>query len=308
MLILGRVTSGSGGDIILDRARAVIAAEFPELAGDQHPAARREEPACRPVHRSRVASGHRMKLSRDTSEVYVPDGLDAEQALARTTHLAVGAHQDDLEIHGRGADHRLLPAARQVVHRRRRHRRARLSAGGPLRDPTATTTCTASAARSSARRPTSGSTRRRSCSTIRRARSRTARTATPSEDLARGPRRGAAGGRLHAQPRGQARHAHRRRLKTIAALRTAARGAAAASSSSAARCGATSTGCATTTSSCSTSPTTRTCRPRSWACSTRRSPAGSATTSRLPAGGGRTRRTSSRTAPTTRPGSPSGWT
>jgi predicted NBD/HSP70 family sugar kinase len=33
MLILGRVTSGSGGDIILERAREVIAAEFPELAG-----------------------------------------------------------------------------------------------------------------------------------------------------------------------------------------------------------------------------------------------------------------------------------
>jgi predicted NBD/HSP70 family sugar kinase len=32
MLILGRVTSGSGGDIILDRAREVLAAEFPELA------------------------------------------------------------------------------------------------------------------------------------------------------------------------------------------------------------------------------------------------------------------------------------
>jgi predicted NBD/HSP70 family sugar kinase len=32
MLILGRVTSGSGGEIILERARAVIAEEFPELA------------------------------------------------------------------------------------------------------------------------------------------------------------------------------------------------------------------------------------------------------------------------------------
>jgi predicted NBD/HSP70 family sugar kinase len=31
MLILGRVTSGAGGDIILDRAHAVLAAEFPEL-------------------------------------------------------------------------------------------------------------------------------------------------------------------------------------------------------------------------------------------------------------------------------------
>ncbi len=33
VLILGRVTSGSGGGLILDGARAVLAAEFPELAG-----------------------------------------------------------------------------------------------------------------------------------------------------------------------------------------------------------------------------------------------------------------------------------
>ena len=29
---------------------------------------------------------------------YVPDGSDLSSALARTTHLAIGAHQDDLEI------------------------------------------------------------------------------------------------------------------------------------------------------------------------------------------------------------------
>ena len=39
-----------------------------------------------------------MKLTRDTAEVFVPDGLAADAALARTTHLAVGAHQDDLEV------------------------------------------------------------------------------------------------------------------------------------------------------------------------------------------------------------------
>jgi LmbE family N-acetylglucosaminyl deacetylase len=39
-----------------------------------------------------------MKLSRDTAEVYVPDGTPAPEALARTTHLAIGAHQDDLEF------------------------------------------------------------------------------------------------------------------------------------------------------------------------------------------------------------------
>ncbi len=33
VLILGRVTSGSGGQLILDGAKAVLAAEFPELAG-----------------------------------------------------------------------------------------------------------------------------------------------------------------------------------------------------------------------------------------------------------------------------------
>jgi LmbE family N-acetylglucosaminyl deacetylase len=39
-----------------------------------------------------------MKLGLDTAQIYVPDGLPPERALARTTHLAVSAHQDDLEI------------------------------------------------------------------------------------------------------------------------------------------------------------------------------------------------------------------
>ncbi len=39
-----------------------------------------------------------MKFNLDTAQIYVPDGLPAEAALARTTHLAIGAHQDDLEI------------------------------------------------------------------------------------------------------------------------------------------------------------------------------------------------------------------
>jgi LmbE family N-acetylglucosaminyl deacetylase len=34
----------------------------------------------------------------DTAEIFVPDGLPAGEALARTTHMAIGAHQDDLEI------------------------------------------------------------------------------------------------------------------------------------------------------------------------------------------------------------------
>jgi LmbE family N-acetylglucosaminyl deacetylase len=39
-----------------------------------------------------------MRFHLDTSEIYVPDDLHVEQALARTTHLCFAAHQDDIEI------------------------------------------------------------------------------------------------------------------------------------------------------------------------------------------------------------------
>jgi LmbE family N-acetylglucosaminyl deacetylase len=39
-----------------------------------------------------------MKLNLDTAEIWVPDGLPADEALARTTHMAIAAHQDDIEI------------------------------------------------------------------------------------------------------------------------------------------------------------------------------------------------------------------
>jgi len=39
-----------------------------------------------------------MTLRLATAEIYVPDGSPIDEALGRTTHLAVGAHQDDLEI------------------------------------------------------------------------------------------------------------------------------------------------------------------------------------------------------------------
>ncbi len=39
-----------------------------------------------------------MKFHLDTAEIYVPDHLPVEQALARTTHLCFSAHQDDIEI------------------------------------------------------------------------------------------------------------------------------------------------------------------------------------------------------------------
>ena len=39
-----------------------------------------------------------MKFHQSTAELFVPDGLAPEKALRRTTHMAISAHQDDIEI------------------------------------------------------------------------------------------------------------------------------------------------------------------------------------------------------------------
>ena len=39
-----------------------------------------------------------MKFRNATAEIFVPDGLPADVALKRITHLGIGAHQDDLEF------------------------------------------------------------------------------------------------------------------------------------------------------------------------------------------------------------------
>jgi LmbE family N-acetylglucosaminyl deacetylase len=39
-----------------------------------------------------------MQFHNPSSEIYVPDNAPVEEALSRTTHLAIGAHQDDIEI------------------------------------------------------------------------------------------------------------------------------------------------------------------------------------------------------------------
>ena len=39
-----------------------------------------------------------MKFHLNTAEVYIPDNEPTEQALSRTTHLCLAAHQDDIEI------------------------------------------------------------------------------------------------------------------------------------------------------------------------------------------------------------------
>lgn len=39
-----------------------------------------------------------MKLHHPSADVFIPDGLPETEALARITHLGIGAHQDDLEF------------------------------------------------------------------------------------------------------------------------------------------------------------------------------------------------------------------
>src|SRR5512135_60078 len=43
-----------------------------------------------------------MKFHLPTSETFIPDGLPEEEALVRTTHLCISAHQDDIEIMAAG--------------------------------------------------------------------------------------------------------------------------------------------------------------------------------------------------------------
>jgi LmbE family N-acetylglucosaminyl deacetylase len=39
-----------------------------------------------------------MKFHQPGAQIFVPDGLPVEEALRRTTHMAISAHQDDIEI------------------------------------------------------------------------------------------------------------------------------------------------------------------------------------------------------------------
>ncbi len=43
-----------------------------------------------------------MKFNLSTADLFIPDGLEPQAALARTTHLAISAHHDDIEIMASG--------------------------------------------------------------------------------------------------------------------------------------------------------------------------------------------------------------
>jgi hypothetical protein len=39
-----------------------------------------------------------MKFSQPNGELWMPDGADEQDTLGRVTHMAIAAHQDDVEI------------------------------------------------------------------------------------------------------------------------------------------------------------------------------------------------------------------
>jgi LmbE family N-acetylglucosaminyl deacetylase len=56
-------------------------------------------PACQQSVPNNLDDGDTvMKFHLETAKVFIPDDLPADKALDRTTHLAIAAHQDDIEI------------------------------------------------------------------------------------------------------------------------------------------------------------------------------------------------------------------
>src|SRR5690349_15493625 len=48
----------------------------------------------RPSHKRR----NRVRFHNANADLFIPDGIEPEAAMARTTHLCISAHQDDIEI------------------------------------------------------------------------------------------------------------------------------------------------------------------------------------------------------------------
>ena len=100
------VTTGRGGDLVLDRSREVLCREFPAVAGKIAPPvygggmtpARSMSPETEIAADSARRYNPIMKLHQPGAQIFVPDGKPVADAFRRITHLGIGAHQDDLEF------------------------------------------------------------------------------------------------------------------------------------------------------------------------------------------------------------------
>ena len=106
LLVLGRVMTGEGGDLILSVAQRGaargISRRWPSASAFTFPARRRSgtarpspRPACPPFTHQENDACNFITPPRTFSS---PMALAPEAALARTTHLCISAHQDDIEI------------------------------------------------------------------------------------------------------------------------------------------------------------------------------------------------------------------
>ena len=81
LLILGRVTSGQGGEIIIEKARAVLQDEFPELAGavqlnvpNEQDKRHGQAVAAASLPKTKRKGRPRMKFHNANARLFVPDG------------------------------------------------------------------------------------------------------------------------------------------------------------------------------------------------------------------------------------------
>ena len=74
-----------------------------------------------------------MQFHNSNTDLFIPDGTSPEAALARTTHLCIAAHQDDIEIMAYHGIAECFGQHRQMVRGRGGHQRRRQPAQRDLR-------------------------------------------------------------------------------------------------------------------------------------------------------------------------------
>ena len=119
-----RPHAGEGGDLILSQATEVLRPSSPKLPS----AFAITSPTKKRSHGQAIAAAAFRRflfrrptdaIHKPTADFFVPDGTALAAALARTTHLCLAAHQDDIEIMAYHGIAECWPK-RQVVQWRRR--------------------------------------------------------------------------------------------------------------------------------------------------------------------------------------------